>query len=158
MRATRRVVVRRKVWFSGSFLYYLPNGTDFLSKLGRWQVEAHRLLGFRLDPELLWNLAPWTWLGDWFSNAGDLVSNASSYLFDGLVMQYGYVMEHVEETVSYDSIFGFIDGTTAAPQLTLVRETKRRLAATPFGFGLDFDTLSAWQLSILAALGISRKA
>lgn len=154
----KRVVDQRRVWFSGEFMYHLPRGEDFLSKLGEWQVKAHRLLGLRLDPELLWNLAPWTWLVDWFGNIGDVVSNASAYLFDGLVMKYGYVMEHHTEVSHFDTVgLVFSDGATASPQASFLRETKRRLRATPFGFGLDEATLSEWQLSILAALGISRR-
>ncbi len=152
-------ITDRDVWFSGSFLYHLPNGEDFLSKVGAWQKKAHYLLGLRLDPELLWNLAPWTWLGDWFGNFGDVVSNASAYLFDGLVMQYGYIMERKIETIVHDTRdIRFIDGTICNPSLHYVRESKRRLQATPFGFGLDDAILSEWQLSILAALGISRRA
>lgn len=154
----KRVVINRRVWFSGEFMYHLPHGDDFLSKVGEWQVKAHRLLGARLDPELLWNLAPWTWLADWFGNIGDVVSNASAYLFDGLVMKYGYVMEHYTEVSHFDTVgIRFSDGATASPQASFLRETKRRLGATPFGFGLDEATLSEWQLSILVALGITRR-
>lgn len=152
-------IIDRDVWFSGSFMYHLPNGKDFLSKVGDWQMKAHALLGLRLDPELLWNLAPWTWLADWFGNFGDVVSNASAYVFDGLVMQYGYVMEHKHELVTQDTRgIVFRNGAVCNPSLHYVRESKRRLQATPFGFGLDDAILSEWQLSILAALGISRRA
>lgn len=151
-------ITDRDVWFSGSFLYHLPKGDDFLSRVDEWQKKAHYLLGARLDPELLWNLAPWTWLVDWFGNFGDVVSNASAAIFDGLVMQYGYVMERKTETIVHDTVgIKFIDGTICNPSLHYVRESKRRLQATPFGFGLDDAVLSEWQLSILAALGISRK-
>lgn len=121
-------------------------------------MKGHKLLGLRLDPELLWNLAPWTWLIDWFGNLGDVVTNGSQYLFDGLVMKYGYVMEHYKEVSIFDTTpIRFINGTSASPQATFLRETKRRLGATPFGFGLDIATLSEWQWSILAALGMSRR-
>lgn len=155
----KTVTNSRRVWFSGEFMYHLPAGSDFPSKARRWQTQAHRLIGLRLDPELLWNLAPWTWLADWFGNVGDVVSNSSAYLFDGLVMKYGYIMEHVSEVSQYDTIgIKFSNGTTASPRATFLRETKRRIGATPFGFGLDPATFSAWQASILAALGLSRRA
>lgn len=153
------ITTDRDVWFSGSFLYHLPKGDDFLSKVDAWQKKAHYLLGVRLDPEILWNLAPWTWLVDWFGNFGDVISNASMAVFDGLVMQYGYVMEHKVETVTYDTRgIEFRNGQVCNPSLHFMRDSKRRLQATPFGFGLDDAILSEWQLSILAALGLSRRA
>jgi hypothetical protein len=147
----------RDVWFSGCFMYHLPNGKDFLSRVDRWQMEAHRLLGLRLDPETLWNLAPWTWLADWFGNFGDVVANASSYLFDGLVMKYGYLMEHKVEEREYTSTpWTYQGGPTVSDRLVCLLESKRRIKATPFGFGLTLSSFTDWQWSILAALGISR--
>jgi len=35
-------------------------------------------------------------------------------------------------------------------------ETQSRIAASPFGFGLKFDTLSGRQQAIIGALGLSR--
>lgn len=147
---------RSDVWFRGAFRYHLPKGKDMLSQSRLFLTEANRLLGLRPDPELLWNLAPWTWLTDWFANTGDLMANLSSMAFDGLVLDYGYVMNHYQEITKYH-----LSGLTIASRpanLTCVRvkEHKRRLRATPFGFGLELPDFTNWQLSILAALGISR--
>jgi len=38
----------------------------------------------------------------------------------------------------------------------LVDVTKKRVQATPFGFGVEFDSLNLYQTSILAAIGVSR--
>jgi hypothetical protein len=77
---------------------------------------------------------------------------------DGLVMHYGYVMEHVVES---DEIVlsGWTPQKGSFPsdlKIVVVRETKTRLRASPYGFGLTFEDFSPRQLAILAALGISR--
>jgi len=40
--------------------------------------------------------------------------------------------------------------------VSFVVETKRRIPATPYGFGLKWDEFSSRQKAIIAALGISR--
>jgi hypothetical protein len=116
------------------------------------------LLGIRITPEVLWNLAPWSWAIDWFSNLGDVVSNLSDWATDGLALRYGYIMEHKSIYVTY-SLVGkprFLPEGTFASDVIAYRETKRREKATPFGFGLDWNTFSPRQLAIAAALGITR--
>jgi len=124
--------------------------------MARHALEAKKLLGISLTPETLWNLAPWSWTVDWFSNAGDVISNVSDWATDGLVMRYGYLMEHSIVKDTY-----LMNGTgsksvPSCPPLQLVTETKLRKRANPFGFGLTWNGLSAVQLAILGALGISR--
>lgn len=147
----------RRVWVSGMCRYYVPPADDLRGRIQRQAMEANRLYGLRPDPEVLWNLAPWTWLADWVSDTGALIGNLSSFAFDGLVWKYAYLMEHTIETRKYDLV-GARTYTGASPQcsVTVVRESKRRVTATPFGFGLDLDSFSLRQWSILAALGISR--
>jgi hypothetical protein len=148
-------VVQRK-WFSGAFTYHLPTGSDSRSSMGRHALEAKKLFGLSLTPETLWNLAPWSWAVDWFSNAGSVVSNLSDAITDGLVMPYGYIMCHTIHKVTFTSSqSGLKDGTVASP-LSFVTETKIRKRANPFGFGISWETLSPFRLSILAALGLSR--
>lgn len=153
---TRETVQRQ--WFSGAFSYHMPVGLDSRSKLGRYALLADRL-GLKLTPETLWNLAPWSWAVDWFSNTGDVISNLSDFAEFGLVLRYGYMMEHTIVTDTYSLEGGQLsDGTPfICPPLVLVNETKVRKQANPYGFGVSWDTLSTFQLSILSALGITRR-
>jgi hypothetical protein len=109
-----------------------------------------------LDPNVLWRLAPWSWLVDWFVNAGDVISNLTDMAIDGLVLQYGYMMEH---TIICDELRlvgpRFKSGALVDTTLCLVTETKQRVKATPYGFGLSWSSFSPTQLAILAALGIT---
>jgi hypothetical protein len=90
---------------------------------------------------------------------GDIVSNLSDWATDGLVMRYGYIMEHrfMEITYSLDRPTRLKPaGSYLASPVTFVYETKRREKASPFGFGLSWNGMSPRQLAIAAALGITR--
>jgi hypothetical protein len=150
--STRRTI---RVWFKGAFTFYLPVGDSVLDKFKRWESEANKLFGIRPTPEALWNLAPWSWATDWVSNLGAVVHNASAFLFDGLVMNYGYIMreERAVETIIHEGV-RISSGHTGT--LTMKRHSlsQQREEATPYGFGLQLSELTTRQKSIIAALGI----
>jgi hypothetical protein len=147
--------------FSGKFRYYIPG-----LKSQKWgDVSAiQRLWGLELDPELLYELFPYSWLADWYSNLGDVISNLCSDLEDHLVAKYAYVMLHTKKDYvaecdfkvrtmhnwTKDEWFSYYAKTSTHYDL------KSRATASPFGFNLNLPDLSAWQKSILIALGISR--
>lgn len=153
----KTVTTTRDLWFSGSFTYFIPRDDSILSRSKRYLMEANRIAGLRPDPELLWNLAPWTWLTDWMLNTGDVIANATSFAIDGLVMNYGYMMEHKQERTEYSTRTSFSSGAVFSSSQAWLRESKRRIRATPYGFGLNPSTFTSKQWAILAALGISRK-
>lgn len=138
-------------WFKGCFTYYVPDGSSQLEKLARYESLANHLLGTRITPEVLWDATPWTWALDWFGNTGDVLRNLSLFNSDGLVLNYGYVMQtsHLHTEISIP---------TADPvALHVIDDTwKKRIRATPYGFGVDMHSLSAMQIAILTALGLSR--
>lgn len=150
----RETSIRR--WFSGAFTYHLPTGYYSRNKVVGFSSDAQRILGLQPTPETLWNLAPWSWAVDWFTSAGDVVSNVSDWSTDGLVMRYGYLMEHTlsKDTYLWRTTSGNI-GCAPSP-VVVTRERKLRRRANPFGFGLTWGGLSPRQLAIAAALGISR--
>jgi hypothetical protein len=144
--------VFQKTWFEGMFTYYLPLGNGLGDKLSRHASLARKLLGNPLSVETVWNVSPWSWAADWVSNTGDVMAANSALGTDGLVLKYGYVMSHTgKETMMSAS-------NSKCPVVSSRRivETKVRRAATPYGFGVDLDGLSARQVAILAALGLSR--
>ncbi len=140
----------RKVWFSGSFTYFLPSDYYARGAIRGGAARTRVLYGLDLNPTTLWNLAPWSWAADWFSNADEVISNTTRFLSEGLVMHHGYLMEHTIHQYTYYS------SQARVPALVLQTETKNRVEANPFGFGVEFPDLSGFQTSILAALGLSR--
>jgi hypothetical protein len=155
----RTIRTYRRVWFSGAFTYHLPIGYKSRNKLVSAAAKAGPLLGIELTPEVVWNATPWSWALNWFSNAGDVVSNLSDWATDGLVMHHGYIMEHTVSSVTW-TLAGTVrfppyGSINAAPVVAYV-ETKRREKATPFGFETSWNGMSVRQLAIAAALGITR--
>jgi hypothetical protein len=155
----RKTTVRR--WFSGAFTYHSNVAADpaSLNRLDGMSQDADHLLGVDITPETLWNLAPWSWAADWVSSMGDVISNLQDHIQYGLVMPYGYLMEHsiVRDTYFWDGPTTLKADRIVPSPITLVSETKLRRKANPYGFGLTWDELSSRQQSILAALGITRR-
>lgn len=165
-RGSKRIVTSTDITFSGRFRYYLPKVPD-----NRWTTEAGlALFGVNPSPSLVYELMPWSWLIDWFSNLGDVITNWSSNGIAELLIDYGYVMRHYRKVTTYDvlatGIYSNVSGWTYnsgsrqifnSPLSTrVVEEVKERVVATPFGFGLQLDGLSDRQVAILVALGLSR--
>lgn len=144
-------------WFSGAFVYGGTPGFVPESPIGDIASEADKLFGISLTPDVLWNLSPWSWAADWFTNTGDVLSTMSDMVSQGLVMRYGYMMEHSihKYQFSHTGCRMFGRSVSVAP-IRFVCETKLRYPANPFGFGITWDGLSSSQIAILAALGISR--
>lgn len=155
---TKTVNVTTEQWASFCFTYFLPvdDGTA-ISKFRRYEALASKLFGLRLTPDLLWKLAPWSWAVDWVTNAGAIIRNWSAFQNDGLVLRYGYVMERKTSVTQY-TLEGvrFKSGRTLNISQAITSETKSRRRATPYGFGLNPQSFSAFQWSIIAALGISK--
>lgn len=147
--------VEARSWFEGCFRYYVPK-----SGLGRYATLARKLYGVRLTPDVLWNLAPWSWAADWFGNVGDVMSNISSLGSDAVALKYGYVMRglgfHNQITTRVPLTWaGHPKQVTLGARESLVYKT--RVPANPYGFSVDVPKLSPRQISILAALGLSRR-
>jgi hypothetical protein len=148
-----------RTWFVGRFVYYLPVDDSLISRMTRYRAYASKLYGVRATPEVIWNLAPWSWAADWFGDIGDVVHNASALGTDSLVMQEGWMCSH---TISEDVMVGTasLSGPGASASQASKRyfyETKTRIPATPYGFGFDMSSLSGRQSAILAAIGVSRQ-
>lgn len=149
-------------WFSGSYTYFLPPpSSEGKSNRKGWLQKANKLLGVRLTPELVWNLAPWSWASDWFANTGDVLKNVSAFSQDGLVLRYGYIMEQITKTYTI-TLEGIGYGNNPGPHRfsqTWATKSMQRLEATPYGFGLaaNWSDFSMRQVAIASALGLSAK-
>jgi hypothetical protein len=169
---SRRTVVstvKTKVWFSGSFRYYIPDVSSSM-----WDRRARlALFGALPTPELLWNVLPWSWLIDWFSNVGDVISNVGPNAVDNLTTRYSYIMKRSEETKTWTcntahasrsidpsgpnrTVWDSLDAKFTSVQKTTVKS--RQGGGNPFGLNVQLSSLSSGQLAILAALGLSRSS
>lgn len=152
---TETLSTEHRRWFSGAFMYHLPK-----EGLARYFQERDHLYGLVPDLNTVYNVIPFSWAVDWFSNLGDVVSNISAFAQDGLVMPYGYVMWETTTTRTWTltnrvRINGTMTSYTTSCSARSVQ--KRRKPANPFGFGLTDEGLSTRQKAILIALGLNRR-
>ena len=167
--SSRRTVSRvreTKRWFEGCFTYGLPSSTDSWRRAIGFGSQADQLFGLSLNPDIVWELTPWSWAVDWFTNTGDVINNVTNFGLAGLVLRYGYMMEESIETITAEhsrQVFFSKSGNdqsvrTISTPCSCGYEivTKRRTPASPFGFSIGWEGLSPTQLAITAALGITR--
>jgi len=156
-------ITSQKIWYVASYKYWIP---DIGSS--QWDKRARlALFGALPSPELLWEVLPWSWLIDWFSNVGDVISNLSPNAVDNLVRNYSYVMCTQTTEDIYSCTTSWSAKETSAFSVpagsgtwhsTRKRVVKARIGGlNPYGFGIQLGNLSNYQLAILAALGISRQ-
>lgn len=159
-------------WECGTFRYYVPNiGSS------EWTERAiNALYDVNVTPSVLWSVYPWSWLIDWFSNVGDIISNLSSSAVDNETLTNCFAMREVITTrkvecwPSWDTLdfapynpefhfdlHAFVPAGSDYLSYVYDTDEKLRHQATPFGFGFDMSNCTVRQLAILAALAISRK-
>jgi len=151
---TRKTTKLQTYKFAGAFRYSIPK-ESFPAQLH----ELDRLYGVVPGVSTAWELVPFSWLVDYFTPIGSLLSNLDDFLVNGLVLPYAYIMSTTQTIVTYDWTGPITDSAgkmTVVNLVSTVTSTRmRRVPATPFGFGLLPGDLSPKQLSILAALGMS---
>lgn len=152
---TVETVTRR--WFVGSFTYALPSRGDSWRRMIGHGTEADKLFGIALDPDVIWELTPWSWAVDWVSNTGDVIHNATEMALNGLVMRYGYIMEETTSIQTARIVNSRLTPSflNSVPASKRIATSKVRRPANPFGFGLTWEGLSPSQLAIAAACGIT---
>lgn len=151
------ILLERNRWFSGCFTYFVDTSKD---QRNQWKLTRRRLdylYSTKVTPQVIWNLAPWSWAADWITNTGDLITNFTRFSEDGLVMPYGYMMELSVRKTMY-RMRNLTPKGYNIPDLTeiLTHTVKYRRKATPYGFGLDEQDFTARQWAIIGALGLSR--
>lgn len=145
--------ITQDVWFSGRFRYYVEDLNEkMLNKWSRANI-MRKLFGLTITPAMVWELIPWSWLVDWFTNAGEIIKSLDNS--DNCVAKYAYLMGTTTQVCSQLSTATLKHGSVVDAAVVATWERKSRVAADPFGFGMSGD-LSARQLAILSALGITR--
>lgn len=159
---------KRRIWYEARYFLHMPESA-FLEKpgfLGLTSLER-QLLGLELNASVIYNALPWTWLLDWFTNAGDVVENLVSRQKAHVGAKYAYIMCSEEHKWTYRGtcetyLESFQFSSAATPrrrhyaQTVITKTYKGRQVANPYGFGITDDSLSAYQWSILGALGLTR--
>ena len=149
-----------RIWFEGRFGFYIP-----IQDTPAWDRSIYLKHGLGVNLSTIgllrtaYQVTPWSWLLDWYTSVGDMLANAV-YIYDyGVFAKYAYIMCERHTVLETDQTLVF-KGTAGTFPVhgKFDSQVKQRIEASPFGFGVDMSALSGWQLSILAAIGISRRS
>jgi hypothetical protein len=151
---THTIETYEKYDFVSRWMYYFGQDQPGFNKLRHAADLARKLLGLRLDLELLWELAPWSWFADWFVNIGDVLAVNQAISQDDQVLQYAYLMHETKVQYEYHHTGVLFGGTKYSGPITslFVQRTKERVRATPYGFGVNLNGLNPVQIAILGSL------
>lgn len=125
-------------------------GQDF----GRVQWQNARARNdFWSDAADAWELVPWSWLVDWFSNTGDFL-NAKRNTIPAQSSRLN-IMKTTRSVTTFTRTTGSSTWTTGGGA-SLTRTTKSRTQGIGPSVSADMRFLNARQLSILGALALQR--
>ncbi len=154
--------VTSTTWNCGTFRYYVPDIGSV-----RFAERARRVLaGADFTPSFLYQVMPWSWLIDWFSNVGKILSNATKNAVDDESLTNAYSMKTIKVvhkvviSTQWDHLHStLVDVPAGSDKVEYSRAeiTKLRHQSSPFGFGIPSSSFTARQWAILAALAVSRK-
>ncbi|DAD51610.1 maturation protein [ssRNA phage Gerhypos.4_44] len=151
-------VTKVERWFDGEFVQLPKVGfdpDDYFSRLDQ-------LINLKLTPEVLWNLAPWSWLVDWHLRIGDSIASNLLVADDRVHSVYAYAMQRTtkSEFLSSKGITPASGYSYSGPSdwgAVLRTGIKQRVRANPYGFTAGgADALNNSQIAILAALGLTK--
>lgn len=138
--------LKQRVRGTGMFVFYFDRG-----RIPDRIELAGKLSGLQLTPALVWELLPWSFLIDYFSNVGDILNNLVTEVADSQVSLYCYSQMETNRDYKWESTDGY-----HTVSVSRYFDTKVRDKVSPFGLATFSTALTNMQLTILAALGISR--
>jgi hypothetical protein len=121
---------------------------------------------------VLYEVYPWSWLLDWFTNVGDIVSNLSVNAVENEVLVNSFIMSRQREVTEIALTTTWDDYTAGSginyPKFVVrsgsdyikwshLKLSKMRHPASPFGFGISSATFTTKQWLILSALGLTHQ-
>lgn len=156
------VTVTDKLRAGATWEYFVADPNGSLGRIREFNQRAKLLLG---DPLLsystLWELAPWSWLVDWHTDIGGLLSFQESVAEDSLVARRAYtsVLRDIDVVTRHDNYHYNTTGTWVgdapiAHSTASLRQVRRR-QGSPYDMGIDWTGYTTQQWFILGALGLT---
>jgi len=142
-----------KVWYTAKLSADVP-----IDKPSRDMAAFRATTGFSQPTSTIWNAIPWTWLIDWFSNIGDVLSANSGLISFDVGQMCVMRMRSATATYSFAGIkpgYESIGYSVNAPRQRVVLKERRIYTAPPF-IQLDLSLLNDKQKGILGSLVLAR--
>lgn len=143
-----------KVTVTGHVRWYTNNWLAGLDHDSQRKLLFKAVSGMSIQPETVYELMPWSWLIDYFTNLGDIVKATNNVI--PCTHDAVRIMRHYEtEAVTTKATILGATNTLKITPLKGVVDDKYRVIAAPT-LSAKTGLLNASQLSILASLSISR--
>lgn len=150
-----------------TFEYFIPKPQGLEGRLSRYRQLATRVVGGGLDASTAYDLTPWTWLGNYFSDVGGLLryqqavadhqivaSSAGYSVYEELGAKVSYTARHYDPT-GVAGAWPVTRDTITPSVATYRRVIHRRRKGNPYDISPDWN-LDPQQWAILGALGLAR--
>jgi len=152
--------VTHSIRFAGQYERFVPINDAFFRNSEEFARKANKLLGTEINPSVVWQVTPWSWLLDWFGNFNVFMTNVSYLNGNDTILRYGYLTHWITGSRTWTRQSPVEDGLGRQLSNTAYLKhhfiVKRRVRASPYGFGISLPDMSPLRWAILAALGKTR--
>jgi hypothetical protein len=150
---------RRELRVFADFEYYIGDPEGFLGRIDSYRDKARKLLGTGVSPSTVYDLTPWTWLGNWFVDISGLLKYQQDVADNGLIARNsGFLIEdRVNLLAQPFKVAREGNGIQLMSNHPLVATSKwqYRWAGSPYSMSPNWD-LSNFQWAIAGALGFTK--
>lgn len=154
-----RARLTTRVWAVGYFKYYRPEFDARLASFSYEMTHIQRLLtlyGARINPTIVYQLTPWSWLVDWFTQFGSFIERHNEFVEDGIVSRSLCVMRSQHRDMTKTVFLNAYSGRVSLSWTRSLDIKQRKVADSPYGFDRPWGGLSTRQMAILGAIGSSQ--
>lgn len=148
--------------------YYVPQPMEIRGRLASYRKKAALLLSSaKLEPSVVYELTPWSWLADWFVDFGGLLRYQQDVIDNQIVAtNCGYStweeytarcnLSHYRNITNDGVLYNRAKDVKFTPVGTMIRWRRhKRRSGNPYSIGPTWS-LTNQQWAILGALGLSR--
>lgn len=149
--------------------YFVPRPLGLEERMSAYRLAATNLLEtFKLEPSVVYDLTPWSWLVNWFFDFGGLLRYQQAVSQNNMVMTcsgYSILSDYFGEVTlsgyiptanngTYPYYMGEVTSFMPTSATVIARRVTRR-SSSPYAVGPTWD-FSLQQWGILGALGLAK--
>lgn len=137
---------QRRIW---GFVVWKPDNPKLMKGDAR-ALARKAVLGLTVDFSTAWNAIPWSWLVDWCSNVGDILTATRNIV--------GATHEPIQlMTQTTTTALALRPNSVIVSPGGWIEESKKRRTVVYVPVDVQLPVLNARQLSILGSIGVTRR-